>query len=265
MMSDFRERYGPWALVTGASSGIGEEFARQLAARGLDLVLVARRNDRLEALAEQLRAEHKVRTRVAAVDLSRRDFLPNLQAATDGLEIGLLVNNAGVGYSGRFLDHDLERELAMLDVNCRAPLILAHVFGRPMRDRRRGAIIWVSSILGYMPAPFAANYAATKAYDLFMGEALWYELRDSGVDVLVLCPGETKSEFHRVAAGYDRSGGMPVGPVVAAALTKLGRTPSVVAGWSNRALISFQRLLPKRAMIVSLGKIMKSMGRAKRS
>jgi short-subunit dehydrogenase len=126
MKDAFARQYGPWALVTGASSGIGEEFAQQLAARGLSLVLAARRKERLDALADQLTRAHGVEVRVVAVDLGRREFLPTIEQAAQGVEIGLLVNNAGFGEKGRFLDSDIERQLAMLDVNCRASLNLAH-------------------------------------------------------------------------------------------------------------------------------------------
>jgi len=263
-MSSFGEKYGPWALVTGASAGIGAEFARQLAARGLNVVLVARRRERLEALAEELQARHRVEARAAAMDLARPDFLGDVQAATAGLEIGLLVNNAGFGWSGAFLDHDLERELEMLAVNCRAALVLAHTFGRPMRDRRRGGIIFVSSVLGYMATPYLAHYAATKAYDLSLGEGLWFELRPQGVDVVTLSPGTTKTEFAQVA-GAPEIGGMAVEPVVAAALKNLGRRPSVVAGWRNRALTSVQSQMPRRWRVALVGRVMRAIGRSQKT
>jgi short-subunit dehydrogenase len=124
-MSNFVERFGPWVLVTGASSGIGEAFARHLAEAGMNLVLVARREDRLRKLAEDLQSQHSVSTRVVPADLSQDDFLPMIERATDDLQVGLLVNNAGIATTGNFLDNDLRAELAMLDINNRAPLILA--------------------------------------------------------------------------------------------------------------------------------------------
>ena len=122
----FKERYGPWALVTGASTGIGKEFAVQLAGMGLNLVLLARRKKRIEGLAHQLESRNKIHTRTIVADLSEPDFLNHVVAETQSMEIGLVVNNAGFGLAGKFLDHELERELALLDVNCRAPLILTH-------------------------------------------------------------------------------------------------------------------------------------------
>jgi len=216
----FEERYGPWALITGASSGIGAEFSRQLAAMGLNLVLVARRKQRIEELAGQLERTNQIQVKTIAADLSQSDFLPLILSSTHSIEIGLLVNNAGFGLAGKFLDHELEKELALLDVNCRAPLILSHVFGRQMAQRKRGGIIFISSVSGYIATPFEASYAASKAYELFLAESLGYELKRDGVDVLALCPGSTDTEFH-VVAGSRAVAAMAVQPVVDLALKTL--------------------------------------------
>jgi hypothetical protein len=165
-MPSFQERYGPWALITGASSGIGAEFARQLAALGLNMVLVARRRDRIEHLALQLSERHNIRTRTIAADLSPSDFMSSIGPMTEELEIGLLVNNAGFALTGGFWDHALEKELELLNVNCRAPLILAYEFGRKMIERKRGGIIFLASMVGFASVPFWANYAASKASEL---------------------------------------------------------------------------------------------------
>ena len=146
-MSEFKQKYGPWALITGASSGIGMEFARQLAAMGINLVLVARREDKLNTLATELKSSHGIDAKVVMADLSRDDFLPTLRSATAGLEIGLLVNNAGLTTTGAIVDNKLEDELNLLHLNCRAPLILAHEYGKPMRERKRGGIIFLGSVL----------------------------------------------------------------------------------------------------------------------
>lgn len=132
-MKNFLERYGPWALVTGASSGIGQTFARRLAGVGMNLVLVARREDRLREMADELQNRHGIAVRVVAADLSRADFLPLIARATDDVPVSLLVNNAGVATTGNFLDNDQDAELTLLHVNNRASLILAHHFGRSMR------------------------------------------------------------------------------------------------------------------------------------
>jgi len=208
--------------VMGASAGIGKEFAVQLAGMGLNLVLLARRKKRIEDLAHQLESRNKIHTRTIVADLAQPDFLPHVVAETQSMEIGLVVNNAGFGLAGKFLDHELERELALLDVNCRAPWILTHVFGGQMANRKRGGIIFVSSVSGYIATSLATTYAASKVYDLFLAEGLGYELSKDGVDVLALCPGSTATEFHQVA-GLQPVAAMAVQPVVQSALKQLGK------------------------------------------
>jgi uncharacterized protein len=241
----FKERYGPWALVTGASAGIGEEFARQLAAIGLNLILVARRKHRLDDLARQLESANKVAVQTIAADLSRPDFLPSIASAIASTEVGLLVNNAGFGLAGEFLDHEIEKELALLDVNCRAPLVLTHVIGRQMAQRRRGGVIFVSSVSGFIATPFEAHYAASKAYELFLAEALGFELKKHGVDVLALCPGSTDTDFHSLA-GSRSVAAMPVAPVVELAIKTLGKKPVAIPGWHNRLLVYVLKFTPRR-------------------
>ena len=221
----FKERYGPWALVTGASSGIGAEFARQLAVLGLNVAIVARRISRLEELAQYLRDKNHIQVKVIAVDLSEPDFLSLILSETRPIEIGLLVNNAGFGLARSFLDHELEKELVLLDVNCRTPLMLTHVFGRQMVERKRGGIIFVYSVSGYLATPYEATYAASKVYELFLAESLGYELKKKGIDVLALCPGSTDTEFHQIS-GSRAVAAMAVEPVVALALKKLGKARS---------------------------------------
>ncbi len=259
-MTSFQERYGPWALVTGASSGIGAEFAKQLAEKNLNLVLIARRKERLEHLAGQLEKKHGVQVKTITADLSRPDFMSLVYPVTQTREIGLLVNNAGFGIGGSFLEHDLQRELALLDVNCRAPLILAHEIGRQMAQRRRGGIIFVSSVSAYMATPFEASYAASKVYELFLGDSLWYELKQQGVDVLSLCPGSTATEFHEIS-GISPYAAMAVEPVVASALKSLGKKQSVITGWHNRLLVSLAKTVPHRIMTTLAGKVMDNLRR----
>ena len=242
-MNTFVEQFGPWALVTGASSGIGEAFARRLAEIGMSLVLVARREDRLRRLAEELQSKHSVSTRVVPVDLSRPDFLPTIERATNDLQVGLLVNNAGFANTGKFLDNDLASELALLHVNSRATLILAHHFGGSMRKRGRGGMIFVASTVAFAGVPVWSTYAASKAHDLVFAEGLAQELRQDGVSVLAVCPGPVQTDFWF-------SGARPFfllkpDAVVDVALKKLGRRTTVVAGRTN-ALIAFStRLLPR--------------------
>jgi hypothetical protein len=258
MIDPFARKYGPWALVTGASSGIGEEFARQLAARGLSLVLAARRRERLDALAESLVRAHGAPVRVVAIDLARRDFLPEIEAAVHDVEIGLLVNNAGFGDKGRFLDSDLAKQLEMLDVNCRASLVLAHAFGRKMAARRRGGIIFTSSTAAFQGTPFTSHYAATKGWGLQLAEGLAVELRSEGIDVLALCPGPTDTEGPR-RTGVDPAKVpvkmMATKPVVDAALKGLGNKPIVIPGAVNRLAYAAVRLSPRRFAAETAGRL----------
>ena len=240
----FADRYGPWALITGASAGLGEEFARQLAALGLNLVLVARRKDRLQELAEELTTTYPIAVKPVAVDLSLTKFMRHIEAATKGMEIGLLVNNAGFGLHGPFLTHDLTRELEMLDLNCRAPLILTHHFAADMVLRRRGGIIFLGSTIAYQPAAYMANYSATKVYNQFFGEALWYELKGHGVDVLTLNPGTTSTEFQKVSNMGLMSLSHTPYPVVKTGLKYLGKRHSVVPGFLDRLVAYISRISP---------------------
>jgi short-subunit dehydrogenase len=250
-MSNFVERFGPWALVTGASSGIGEAFARRLAEVGMNLVLVARRVDRLRNLADDLKGRYSVSTRVVSVDLSQPDFLPVVEQATADLQVGLLVNNAGVATTGRFLDNDLASELAMLGINNRAPLILAHHFGRLMRQRGRGGIIFVSSTVAFAGVPSWSNYAASKAHDLLFAEGLARELRKEGISVLALCPGPTRTELW--PGGSKPLFPMQPNAVANTALRSLGRKTTVIAGWKNWLTVFSTRLLPRSWNAAILG------------
>lgn len=252
---NFIERYGPWALITGASAGIGAEFARQLAGLGFNLVLVARRRERMETLARQLEDDHQIQIVSVSVDLSQRDFLPAIRQATQSVEIGLLVNNAGFGVAGDFLAHDVDRELALLDVNCRALLMLTHEFGNQMARRKKGGIILVSSVSAYIATPFEANYAASKVYELFLAEALRYELAKKGVDVLALCPGSTDTEFHQIS-GSQPVAAMAVQPVVSLALRRLGKAPVAIPGWHNRLLVGLLKFTPRRLHTYFAGRAM---------
>lgn len=247
-MSELTRKYGDWALVTGASSGIGAEFCRQLAALKFNLVLVARRASRLEELAATLARTHGVETRVAPADLSHADFLPPITAVTDRLDIGVLVNSAGFALTGNFIEHRLEDELALMHVNCRAPMVLAHHFGQRMAQRGRGGIINVASLSAFMALPRWAQYAASKVYVLHLSEALWYELRPRGVDVLALCPGSTRTEFARVA--NIRARGMVATQVVKTALCSLGSKISVVPGLGNNMVSLLSRFLTRRRSVI---------------
>jgi len=238
------QRYPGWAVVTGASAGIGAEFARQLARAGFSCVLTARREDRLRALALELEKECGVATRVVAVDLATQKGPAELAAALADLEVGVLVNNAGFGLSGRFDKQDADRLAEMVALNCTTPVVVTRLLLPRMLERGRGAIVITGSVAGRQPLPLHAVYAATKAFDLLFGEALWSELRGRGIDVLVVEPGSTESEFHDVAGELPHAA-EPAANVVATALAALGQQPSVISGWFNwlRAHLG-QRLMP---------------------
>lgn len=196
--NSFRETYGPVALITGASSGIGWAFAEALAARGLDLVLVARRADRLEALAAQLKSAHGTQCTILPLDLATREAPAAILAATATLDVGLVISNAGYGFKGEHSTVDPVGLTDMLMVNCNMPIQLTHDFIPRLKARCQngggGGLVLVSSVEGYIGCPGSAAYSASKALVIALGEALWGELEGTGVDILTLCPGATESE-----------------------------------------------------------------------
>lgn len=242
---DLLAKYGPWAAVTGASAGLGEHFARQLAPLGFNLVLVARRAERLEALAEELGKAHGVACRVLALDLSEPGADGRLDEATADLDVGLFVNNAGIGYYGAFVKQDRERLAGLVRLNCHAVAMLAHRFANRLLRRGRGAMVIVASTAAYQATPHMALYGATKGFDLLLSEALACELKGTGVDVMALCPGATATEFQQVAEGVPHPGA-DAAAVVREALGALGRKPAVIAGWMNKVQVVSERLFPRR-------------------
>jgi hypothetical protein len=236
--------YGEWGLVTGASAGIGQAFARRLAADGLHLVLVARRRERLEALAAELARAHGTQTRIVVQDLAADGAAERIAAEVRDLEIGVLVNNAGFSAAGRFERVPLAKHVEMIRVNCIAVAALSHLFLPAMKARRCGAILIVASVAGYVPLGLASTYGATKAFDLMLGEALWAENRGTGVDVLVLSPGPVETEFQAVAGEVPHPGASPAS-VVEVALGALGRKASVIAGPLNKVRAWSSRLAPR--------------------
>ncbi len=190
------------ALITGASSGIGEEFAKQLAARGYELILVARRKDRLTAIAESL----PVQAEVIVNDLGTEAGKLGDQVAELGRQVDLLVNNAGFGLRGRFAELPVERQAEMVRVNCEAVVVLTGTFVPPMVERGRGGVITVASTAGMQPLPYEATYGASKAFALNLTDALHAELKGTGVRALSVNPGPVPTEWQQVA-GYDDAGG----------------------------------------------------------
>ena len=260
----WREKYGEWAVVTGASSGLGAEFVKQIAARGLNVVLVARRAERMEALAGAIRRAHGVRTRVVSADLTDPNACRRIEERTGDLEVGLLVNNAGFGLSGAYTDQDPGRVLNMTVLNCVVPVQLTNHYLPRMLERGRGGLIFLASTAAYQATPYLGVYGATKAFNLLMGESLWKEYRKEGIDALSLSPGFTRTEFTRVARMKDASGLREAAPdaVVALALKSLGKRPSVIHGLVNRVLNFTGRFLPRRTAIAITSGMLK--GRVQR-
>ncbi|MBA2694735.1 MAG: SDR family NAD(P)-dependent oxidoreductase [Actinobacteria bacterium] len=251
-------RYGPSALVTGASSGIGREIALQLAEAGFDLVLVARREAVLRELATELAARLTIDVQVLPIDLAHSAGVDELAVATTDLDIGLYVAAAGFGTSGPFLDSALEQEREMLRLNCEAVLTMSLLFGQRLAARRRGGLILMSSIVGFQGTPNAAHYAATKAYVQTLAEGLSVELRPLGVAVLAAAPGPTRSGF---AARADMRMGRALSPAVVArgTLSALGRRPTVAPGLLSRVLKGSLAPLPRRARVRIMGTVMAQM------
>ena len=259
--AQFRERYGPWAVVAGASAGLGEEYARQLAARGLHVALVARRGELANALATDLAKQYGVETRVIALDLAQADAADVVARETAGLEVGLLVYNAALSAIGPFLERTLEDHLREVETNCRAPLMLAHTLGRDMAARGRGGIVLMSSLSATMGSALIANYAATKAYNLVLAEGLWEELRTRGVDVMACCPSAVTTPGYLASApAKTQPGTMTAQAVVAETLAALGTTPSFIPGRSNRlSAFALRRLMPRTMTIQVMGRVMRGM------
>jgi uncharacterized protein len=259
MSPDFRNRYGPVALVTGASSGIGRSFAERLAAVGLDLVLVARRVQRMESLAAHLQATHGIAVKVCPVDLADANAAERIVDATASLDIGLLVSNAGFALKGGHDTNDPRAMTEMLMVNCNAPMQLAHRFVPRLRKRGKGGIILTSSVEALIGCPYSAAYSASKAFVKSLGEALWGELTGEGIEVLAICPGATDTEaLGRL--GIDPAtlpNVMSPDAVARLALENLGHGPVLITSEHYQA--TFERLLamPRRDALTAMAAGMK--------
>jgi uncharacterized protein len=250
------------ALITGASGGIGEVFARKLAARGENVLLVARSGGRLAEICEELRAAHGVDAQFVAMDLTEDDAPASLFEETErrGLVVDTLVNNAGFGSVGEFALLDLGNELRMVDLNVRALVELTHRYLKGMRERRGGSIINVGSTTSFQPVPFMATYAATKAFVLSFSEALWEENRAWGVRVLALCPGSTDTNFFKVAGTETPPSNIVQTPeeVVETALRALARGRGhVISGWGNFLMAEAGRLAPRSVVTRVAGMILR--------
>ncbi len=227
----FTQKYGSWALVTGAAMGLGAEFALQLAQKGLSIIAIDNNQAALEATAQGIKSKTNVDVRPIHLDLARADFLEVLLPQIEDCEVGLLVNNAGISKIGYFAPQSKDFLSQQLHINTKVVLLLTHHFTQQMQARKRGGIIILSSGAGELSSAYNAVYAATKAFDLKLAESLWAELKPFGVDVLGFMPGPTKTPGY-IAQGGDGAGSMVMSAQVSVqqALKALGKSPNYVAG-----------------------------------
>lgn len=247
-MTQFSEKYGPWALITGANAGIGKAIAHDLASRGINIIGVARRKDLLDQMEKELVAAYGVNVRTIQADLTDSNSISIIEQKTNDIEIGLLVPNAGTEMSGNFVDTSLQDNEKMLQLNVNAPMEMARIFGAKMAKRGRGGILFTSSLFGYQGIPYVANYAATKAYILTLGEALNVELKKQGVDVTVLSPGLTDTNMPaRMSINFSRMPMFKQSPesVARIGINALGHKATVVPGLLNKFYAWENRLIPR--------------------
>ena len=253
-----KEKYGPTALIAGASEGIGAAFATCLAEEGMDLVLIARREVPLRQFAAILEKRFAIRTICIPCDLSAENATRQILDALDGIEINLLVYNAALPYIGEFIKNSAENHQLMARANMLTPLDMLHAFGGKMLAKGCGGIVLMSSLAGFQGSGFLTMYAATKAFNRIMGESLWYEWKDKGVDVIACCAGAT-STLNYIETQPQKTSFLaprvqtPV-EVAKECLERIGYQPSFIAGRGNRIASFFmQRLFPRKTAITIMG------------
>jgi short-subunit dehydrogenase len=258
---DFLEKYGPWAVITGASDGIGRGIAFELARRGLNLIIIARRDEKLKALSNEIQAVSPVKIVAWAMDVSDPKSIEKIIELSKGHHIGLFAGVAGFGTSGQFIESDLDAELNMIDVNCRAIVAQTQHFARLFKKNGHGGIILMGSLVGFQGVPYSATYAASKAFIQSFGEGLHFELKPFGVDVLCSAPGPVFSGFAGRAHMNMTQAATPslvAQKTVGALGSKLTVRPgslSKLLGWSLIALPRYWRI---RMMKIIMGKMARS-------
>jgi uncharacterized protein len=260
----FLKHYGPWAVIAGASQGLGAAYATALAERGLNLVLIARNAEKLDQLASSLTGQFGIEVQSLVIDLSDPWAIDRITVETSRLQVGLLVYNAAFSTQGPFLSHTLAEHMKELDTNIRAPLGLIHHFGCGMLEQGHGGIILMTSLSAFQGSAYISNYSATKAFNLVLAEGLWEEWRKQGVDVLACIAGAVETPNYLASAPKKTNrfsdGTMPPQAVVAEALAALGRVPTIVPGRMNRfSSFIMRRILPRRAAIGLMGSVLRGM------
>lgn len=260
------QKYGATALIAGASEGIGAAFATRLASEGFNLVLIARRLQPLQQLAARLEETFQSEVTCIACDLANANASQQIMDTLNGREIDLMVYNAALSYIGPFTKNSVENNLKMAQVNMLSPLNMLHVFGAPMISRGRGAVILMASLAGFQGSGFLSVYAATKAFNRILGESLWYEWKDEGVDVIACCAGATATpgflNTQPIKTGLINPSIQTPEAVVTECLKKLGKQPSVLTGRGNRmASFIMHKLLPRKLAIKLMGDTTRKMYR----
>jgi short-subunit dehydrogenase len=257
---DFAGSYGPWAIVTGAAQGLGKAFTADLLSRGVSVIAVDR-TESIKATVDDLRDSGGEGVPLVA-DLATVEGVRSVIDAGTARDVGLVVSNAAISFEGPFIDQTLEQSMAQLDINCRAPLMLAHAFLPRLLERGRGGLILLSSMSAWRGAPLVATYAASKAWNLILAESLWEEVRAAGVDVMAVLPGSTRTPglmSSRPQASMGTANLMDPADVVREALEALGSVPSMTPGQANRDSEAFMRGLDRVESIKLMGEVMRQM------
>jgi short-subunit dehydrogenase len=262
---DFADYFGSWALIAGASEGLGEAFAREIAKKGINIILIARRKELLEKLSSDIAQEYKVKTKTIQLDLASSEVLEKIKKETANFDVGLVVYNAASSPIGLFFHFDLEQQYKVIDINVKGPMIFTHHFGQLMKNRGKGGIILLSSLAGLQGDPYHAHYSATRGYTMNLAEALWYEMRKYGVNVMTCAAGATKTPNY-ISSKPKRAGLInpkPMDPnkVAKGSLKSLRKNkPYHYPGFSNKfnAFI-LRHLLSRKAAIKFLGNIASKM------
>ena len=263
--NDFVHNFGPWALIAGASEGLGEAFAREIANQGINVALIARRKGLLNKLCKDIEKEYQVETKAIVLDLSSDKMLDEIKKETIDLEIGLVVYNAALSPIGLFYNFEIEKHTQVIDLNVKGSMIFAYHFGQKMKERGKGGIILLSSLAGLQGDPYHANYSATRGYTLNLAEALWFEMRKYNVNIMACVAGATNTPNY-ISSAPKRSGLInprPMDPskVAKGSLKSLRKNkPHHYPGFSNKfnAFI-LRNILTRKGAIKFLGKIASKM------